>query len=122
MTNLTQTEYNTEIKSIAENLVQDAMSEGATDKEGAEEVIQDRLLQTIDGAEWIIYYSYNADVIRFSDNADAYQGVYSNEDVGAMIAEKGLDDFGTVRAFWAMYQDVSEQLEQALQAYEGEEA
>lgn len=116
-------EYNTEINSIAENLVHDAWNnyDEVTDIEQAEELIQDSLLhETIDGHQWIIYYSYNDEVIRHSDNADAYQDIYSNEDVGALIADQGLDSFGTVRAFWAMTYDVQEQLEEALNNYEEE--
>ena len=123
---MTKGQYNTEIKSIAESLVQEVMQENPeldADSYQIEEIIYDRLHETIDGHQWIIYYSYNDDVIRCSGNADAYQGVYSNEDVGALIADKGLDQFGCTRAYFAMHQDVSEQLEQALQAYEiGEEA
>ena len=120
MTDLTQQEYNTEIKSIAECMVSTAFNEydEVETIEQAEELINDSLLhETIDGHQWIIYYSYNDDVIRYSDNADAYQDVYSNEDAGALIAEKGLDDFGTVRAYWAMYTDVQEQLQEVLEAY-----
>jgi len=123
--NITQNDYNTEIKSIAECMVEAAFNEydEVETIEQAEELINDTLLhETIDSHQWIIYYSYNDDVIRYSDNADAYQDIYSNEDVGAMIVDKGLDNFGIVRAYWAMYTDVQEQLQEALDSYEGEEA
>lgn len=116
-----ENEYWKEIKSIAANLVSEAMQEKDNDREEAEEYINDSYLhETIDGHQWVIYYSYNDDVLKYSDNDEAYQDCYSNEDLGALVAEKGLDDAKTMMAFFAMYQDVQNHLSDAFDEFEEE--
>jgi len=71
-------EYDAEIKSIATNLVGEAMAQ-TDSREDAEEFINDGLLhETIDGHQWVIYYSYNmeADVQEELENAfDVYEAI-----------------------------------------------
>lgn len=121
MTDLnTQYEYTTEIKELAESIVETAYNEydEVTDQESAEELINDTLLhETIDGHQWVIYCAYNDDVLKYSDNDEAYQDCYGNEDLGALVAEKGIDGVKPMMAFFAMYQDVQDQLNDALVAY-----
>ena len=117
MKNMTQLSYIEEIKDIATNLVDELMDE-YEDREEAEEQAYDRLHETIDGHQWVIYYAYNDDVLKYSDNDEAYKDIYDNEGIGSIIAEHGLDSFKTAMAYFAMYQDVSELLEQAFDDFE----
>jgi len=119
MENMTQLIYIEEIKGIATNLVKELMDE-YEDREEAEEQTYDRLHETIDGHQWVIYYAYNEDVLEYSDNDEAYQDCYDNESLGALVAEKGIDGVKPMMAYFAMYQDVSELLEQAFDDYQAE--
>jgi len=115
MNELTEFEYNKEIRSIAADLVSEAMAEHENDHEAAEEEIHDsRLHETIDGHQWVIYYSYNLDVIKHSNNAD-----YMADNFGF----EGYDDLNTLYcnvAFWCMYADVQDELENAFDWFEAE--
>jgi hypothetical protein len=116
---MNNSDYNAEIKSIAAYLVSDAMEQCDNDRDDAEELINDSLLhETIDGHQWVIYYSYNLDVIQNSDNSEAYKDVYDNESIGALVSEKGVDDLNTMIAFFAMYQDVQDCIKDAFEAVE----
>lgn len=118
MQDITQSSYNEEIKDIATNLVDELMSENDNDRSEAEELAYDRLHETIDGHQWVIYSAYNDEVLKYSDNDEAYQDCYDNESLGALVAEKGIDGVKPMMAYFAMYQDVSEQLEQAFDDFE----
>ena len=113
-------QYWKEITDIAEQLVWSSMNEydDLNDREAAEGVINDHLLhETIDGHQWVIYYSYNLDVIKFSDNADYMMDNLGTESAGQILAEGGIDSLHTAIAFWAMYADVQEKLEEAFDDY-----
>jgi len=119
MSELTYSEYWAEIESIAENMVSEVMDETENDREAAEEIINDsRLHETIDGHQWVIYYSYNDDVRRHSDNEDYLTDNFGNEYAGQIVAEQGIGSLGTEIAFWCMYADVQEKLEDAFDEYE----
>jgi len=121
-------EYNTEIRSIAADLVQEAMGQAKEACSGmdyneqdfkneAEELINDSLLhETIDGHQWAIYYSYNMDVIKHSDNE-----TYMQDNIGGFSDFDDLNTLHTHVAFWCMYADVQEQLESAFDSYEEEQ-
>lgn len=115
---ITQSSYNEEIKSIATDLVEELMQEHDNDREMSEDMMHDRLHETIDGHQWVIYYAYNDDVLKYSENEEAYQGVYDNESLGQLVAERGINDLKTMMAYFAMYQDVSELLEEAFDTFE----
>ena len=124
----TQYDYNTEINSIAEDLVNDAMFTAKDEnedmefdelKEIAEELINDtELHQTIDSHQWIIYTAYALPVIQYSPNDDYLIDNFGNEEAGFILANSGLNALHTATAFWCMYADVQEQLEQAFDDYE----
>ena len=118
---ITHSSYNKEIRDLAESIVGTAFNEydEVTDRESAEELINDTLLhETIDGHQWIIYYYGNDKVLEFTDNYDAYKDVYSDEDLGALVADKGLEGAKTAIAYFDMYQDFSELLEAALDKWD----
>ena len=113
MDNITQQSYNTEIEELASSIAEELLEEYGS-REEAEDYVYDRIHEVIDGHQWVIYHAYNDDVLRFSDNDEAYKDVYCNEDIGAQIAENGLDSFKVTMAYFAMAQDVSEGMEAAF--------
>jgi len=121
MTDLnTEYEYNKEIVAIAKCIVEEAYIDytDVTNREEAEELINDTLLhETIDGHQWVIYYRYNLPVLEYSHNT-----YYADEQglIGENPLENGLNSFHTMLAFWAMYADVQEELESALDKWDSE--
>ena len=114
-------EYWTEIKGIAADLVTEAMEQAENDKDKAEELINDSLLhETIDGHHWVIYYGYNLDVIKYSDNEDYYNDNFGAESLAASLEQGGLDMLHCHIAFWCMYADVQDQLETAFNEFNGD--
>lgn len=129
MNNITFAEYRKEIYSLALALVGDAID--ALQYDGYEVIsrddVEDRIIGTdyltmdsllheaIDGHQWIIYYAYNDDVLRYTEHSDAYQDCYSNEDLGQLVAEKGFDSAKAMMAYFAMYNDVLDHLDEAIE-------
>ena len=65
-----------------EDIAAEEGSDYENDKEEAEEYINDTLLhETIDGHQWVIYYAYNLDIIKYSGNAE-----YAVDNLGAEAA------------------------------------
>ena len=123
MSELTYNEYWAEVQSISDNLASEAMADNDNDREAAEEDINDmRLHETIDGHQWVIYYSYNLDVIKHSDNDDYYNDNFGAESLAVSLNEGGLDTLHCHIAFWALYADVQDKLSDSLDAYEEDEA
>jgi hypothetical protein len=122
--NITAQEYQEEINSLAQDLVSELSEEIKAENdydevlEGVRETIQDRIHETVDSHQWVIYYSYNSDVIQHSDNEDAYLDVYDNESLGQIVAEKGVEQLGTIRAYFAMYQDLAEACQEEIEKLE----
>jgi len=115
----TQYEYNQEILSIAENLVSEAMDQSNNDREEAEELINDSLLhETIDGHQWVIYNGYNVSVMKYSDNEDYYIDKFGTEDAGATLQERGLSGLHNAIAFWCMYADTQDHIDDAFDKFE----
>ena len=116
-------EYWKEIEELADSIACEAMADNDNDRAAAEEDIYDsRLHETIDGHQWVIYYSYNLDVIKYSDNADYYSDNFGAESLAASLEQGGLDALHCHIAFWCMYADVQERIEEALDTYESEAA
>jgi len=113
MSNLefTSTEYHREINDLAYDIYHEALDQNDNDHDLAVEAIHDHLLhELVDGHQWIIY-TYSSELVeQFSDNADAYQDCYDNESLGALVSEKGIDSLKAIIAYFAMYQDISDRL------------
>jgi len=125
MTDLnTEFEYNKEIADIAKCIVEEAYKDytDVTNREEAEDLINDTLLhETVDGHQWVIYNGYNVDVMRYSPNEDYYIDNFGDEDAGTLLKNGGLSSLHNVIAFWAMYADVQEELESALDKWDEEQ-
>ncbi len=104
---ITQQLYWKEVRELAEGIVEEALADNDGDREAAEEEVNDtRLHETIDGHQWVIYYAYNLDVLKYSDNAEYMSDNFGGESLEASIKEGGIDMLHTRMAFWALYADV----------------
>lgn len=116
--NMNYTEYYKEVNSIAENLIAEAMAEYDNDAEQAMDDITDcRLHEAIDSHQWIIYNSYNLSIIEHSSNDEYmidYLGVYEVEYV---LHNRGLSGLHQALAYWAMYADVQELLQDKMDEF-----
>ena len=113
MSNLefTSSEYHQEIRDVADSLYSEALWQNDNDHDLAVEAIHDRLLhEIVDGHQWVIYTYSNGLIERFSDNANAFKDAYDNESIGALVADQGLDAVKPIIAYFAMYQDISDRL------------
>ena len=113
-------QYWKEITDIAEQLVWFAMNEyeEENDRDAAEEVINDHLLhETIDSHQWIIYTVYHLQIIQESGNDDYLTENFGKDTAATLLDEGGIDSLHQGIAFWAMYADVQDKLEQAFDDY-----
>ena len=110
MTEFTYKEYRDEISDLAEDLYKEAGEEHPEDEDDRNEYILERVNALVDDHQWIIYYAYNLSVYEHSPNADAYQDMFGNEDLGSIVADRGLLSLHTIIAYCAMQAD----LEQAV--------
>jgi len=101
---ITLQEYAAECKAVAKAIVEEC--------EGNEDDFHDRLHEEIDSHQWIIYTYYNLQVLTHSRNDGAYF-----DNFGPLTAD-GFSDAMVKMAFAAFYQDVSEELSEALTEYE----
>ena len=95
-------EYYEEVSSIATQIPQDY--------DLTEVDLYQAVSEVCDGHRWIIYYSYNAQVLLHSDHHQAIQDVYSNEDLGQVVCEGGIEGLQTSMAFFALQEDVLKEL------------
>ena len=111
--NITRKSYYKECQSIASEAVLESIKEHNGPHRRVGDDACERITETVDGHQWVIYYYYNTYVLRYSKNENAWEGRYSQEDMGALLldAEKGRDGPHTVRACCAMTEDCLEYLE-----------
>lgn len=62
--------------------------------------------ERVDSHEWIIYYAFNDDVIKYASNPDAWEDCYSAQDIGQLVADQGMRQARVSQAFFAMREDV----------------
>ena len=112
-------EYWNEINEIAESLVEEAMDHCKQNRRAAENyILGSALHETIDCHQWIIYNADNLPILQQSDNADYFEQYIGGAD--DILRKGGIDKLHQVMAFWAMYEDVQDQLDTAFEDYEGE--
>ena len=119
MSNITSSQYWNEIQSLAVSIAEEAMAQCDNNRDEAEELINDSLLhETIDGHQWVIYYAYNLDVYQHSDNPDYYIDNFGGDAAAYVLKEKGLDGLHNVLAFWSLYADVQDKIDEVLDGVE----
>ena len=115
MTNITSSQYWIEVEALATQIAQDAMLSCDNNREEAEELINDSLMhETIGAHQWVIYNAYHLDVLQYSDNSDRYVDEFGVEDAALVLKESGLAGLHQALVFWALYADVQEKIEEAL--------
>lgn len=116
-TEMTYNEYQEKIRLTAACIIEEATEQcDSTDADDIRDYIYDNGLdhKAVDGHQWIICTAYHDDIVRHTSNENAYLDIYSYEDLGRVVAEKGLDELNRIRAFYAMSQDVREAIDEAL--------
>jgi hypothetical protein len=101
---ITYKEYNEEIKRLADEIQAEVNEHGGD--------LYDLAHQAVDGHQWVVYYTHNNDLVYISDNADAWEDVYSREDIGALVVDRGIYGAQSVQAFFAMLTDLMIELKQ----------
>ena len=108
-------EYHNEVKAIAEDLVADALEQCDNDADQAMDLINDSLLhEWIDGHEWIIYNAYHLPILQHSSNADYMRDEFGADSLESALQGGGLSNLHCVLAFWALYADVAELLQDEM--------
>ena len=118
MTTLTNAEYENEIKEMAAGIWEEALSQVEGDGEtygSTSDYVYGSTFEWVDSHQWIINNAYHKNVIALSENEDAYKGVYSNEGLGQILVEGGLDHVHTIMAFYAMLADVQQVLSEYIE-------
>ena len=105
---ISSSDYWAEVKSIAEDVIEEHSEYDGED-------VFEFVFDMVDGHQWIIYYAYNNDVIKHSGNPDAWEDCYTNEDIGRVVTENGMDHARMVQAYFAMRQDVSEEIHKHME-------
>ena len=114
-------EYWQEINNLANSIACEAMQDNDNNLDAArEDIFDSRLHETVDGHQWIIYYGYNLDVIGHSDNEDYYNDNFGAECLASSLERGGLSMLHCHIAFWAMYADICDKIEDALETYADE--
>tara|TARA_B100000768_G_scaffold168165_1_gene172827 strand:+ start:360 stop:722 length:363 start_codon:yes stop_codon:yes gene_type:complete len=112
MNTITATDYTAEVKATAFNLVEEVIQETETRDEALELINDSRLHETIDGHQWVIYYAYNLPVLEHSDNAYYMEENLGDDCIAAALKQGGINGLHTALAYWAMYADVQEAIEE----------
>ena len=113
MSEMTSHEYWKEVSDLASGITQECFDEFPEDQQAEiredndndafREALYERLHETIDGHQWVIYTAYNFDILRHSPNND-----YSVVNFGAEgVANEAGMNWGYL-AYGALYADVQE--------------
>ena len=99
---INQTIYDQEIENIGRESLLSNEEYGIDDSE---------INERIDSHRWVIYTVYNLDVLRFSSNEEygIEQGLINANQI---LKEDGLAKLHSVLAYWAMYADVQDWIEE----------
>lgn len=117
---ITAQEYWKEIESLANDIISEVRDElgDSEDYDSLRELCSERAWETIDGHQWIIYYSYNLSVIEHSDNPDAWEETGGTEYAGQLLADKGLNGLHAYIACNAMTYDLQAKIEDIISEME----
>ncbi len=96
---MTNTDYWEEIKSIACEVEQAYQEDDTID-------IYDTVWEHVNGHQWVIYYSYNLEVLQHSDNPENMIEEFGGASAGDILKSQGLSSLHSELSFWAMKQDI----------------
>lgn len=107
--------YLEEVNSLAREILREAREEGYEDFDEAREWIHDRTHEMVDSSRLVIYTHEALNTLVQSPNWEAI------EDVGIESAGEGMVRLVTVAAYYALHQDVAEEIEDIQDEYFEEE-
>lgn len=85
------------------------------DSDSVEEFLNDSCLhEQIDQSEWIIYTRHHLPIIQHSDNTDYAVDNFGTEWAGEELKNNGLDGLHQGIAFWALYEDVRDVVQEII--------
>jgi len=99
----TKEDYDEEIAKLALYIVEDMVKEGAD----MDDYFYDRVYETVDGHNWIIWCSYNLSVLAHSGRPHA-----AFEDVGVIEGIDNCQGLIQALAYWAMVFDLSDAVQE----------
>lgn len=110
---MSRREYWAEVNTLAQEIQAETLDDmdGEPGEDWTEddyrEALYERVWETIDGHQWVIYTAYNMDVLRFSDNDG-----YSAEQFGpeSILERNGSGINWAAMAFGALYADVMDRI------------
>ena len=110
--NITCIDYSVEIERIASNLIEENKEEADERGHCVLEFINYNGLdcEAIDWHQWIIYYSYNLDVLDNTDNFDYMQDNLGDDSLVNALKQGGLNGLHQAIAYHAMLADVQDEL------------
>ena len=111
MSEPTQREYWNDIKTMAQEIMDEAVAADPQDPEEWDG-LWDNVHEAVDGTAWIIYTYRALRVMEYTANDDAH------EDMGEIPTGQGWSGIVTYVAFWAMRADLSDAVWELLNAYE----
>lgn len=106
----TRRDYIDKVTSIVEDIFSDLEITTQEQYETHRDDVQDRIWQDVDSSQWIIYTYLNNKVLEYTENEDAYEQQGMELDTS-----KGFSNIRLQVAFWAMYQDVMEELNRTVE-------
>lgn len=113
----TKKEYYARIDELASDIIDGAkeQAEDVADKDELMELVLDSILhETIDSLDWVIYYAYNLTVLMHSDNSEYYAEEFGGDSLVHSLKDGGLQGLHCAFAYWAMYADTLEALQDKL--------
>ncbi len=99
-------DYWTQVESIGQEAVAQALEEPHSDADEAREHVYEFINQSVDGSYWVIYYHAAAKTLEYTDNDDAF----FESGVGGQESWQSYGDVLTALAYWALQQDVMDRL------------
>lgn len=120
MNEITCSQYWKEIDAITEEMCWDALNETKALDEASEQIFDYRLHELVDSHQWVIYNYYNQFVMQHSNNVDYMVDNFGSESAGDILKERGLNVLHNSIAFWCMYADISDKVQDTLEKLDNE--
>ena len=99
------------VRDIAQDIATDHLAEAYANDDDRTDDLSDRIAESVDGSQWVIY-TWRALLVRsLSDHADAYEDY---DDLAS--ASDDLDSIISRAAYFAMHDDVRDVLDSILSA------
>ncbi len=85
------------------------------DKDSIEDFINDSCLhEALDNSQYVMYNRYSLPIIQYSPNDEYAVDNFGGEELVASLRQGGVSSLHTTMAFWALYADVQEKIDDIL--------